>query len=229
MPLSKIAINHIKTILTSHGPDKRFPILTKSQILKFLQGTSSSSPENDKPKPEAAVLVPICNIQGQPSIMFTLRSNTLRSHSNEVSFPGGHVDENDETKADTALRETIEEVRGSYDYDNKVDILGETGAVPAKSGTMVTPILAAFTEDFSDMDHFRQVFNNPNQDEVECVFARTLEELNASEGSETLKRLGAKAPVYPGPEGKIWGMTAYILRPVLSQILLPAFSSNERL
>jgi nudix motif 8 len=46
-----------------------------------------------KNKRDAAVLIPICSVLGKPSILFTLRSKTLREHTGEVSFPGGKRDE----------------------------------------------------------------------------------------------------------------------------------------
>jgi len=29
------------------------------------------------------------------------------------------------------------------------------------------------------------------------------------------------APTFPGEEGKIWGLTAFILRPILKELLIP--------
>ena len=38
---------------------------------------------------EAAVLVSLCNVAMVPSLLYTVRSSTLRSHAGHVSFPGG--------------------------------------------------------------------------------------------------------------------------------------------
>lgn len=38
------------------------------------------------------MLVPLCELDGVGSMIFTLRSGGLSAHSGEVSFPGGHVD-----------------------------------------------------------------------------------------------------------------------------------------
>ena len=62
----------------------------------------------------AAVLVPLCTVDNEPAILFTLRSATLSSHAGQISFPGGHADCVDEEREDpvvTAIRETKEEPR----------------------------------------------------------------------------------------------------------------------
>ncbi|KZT37954.1 hypothetical protein SISSUDRAFT_986927 [Sistotremastrum suecicum HHB10207 ss-3] len=73
--------------------------------------------------PQAAVLVPLCNVEGKPSILFEVRGN-LRSHAGEVSFPGGKRDPDDKSLMDTALRETQEEIGL---VPEQVEILGELG------------------------------------------------------------------------------------------------------
>ena len=90
----------------------------------------------------AAVLVPLCTVDNEPAILFTLRSATLSSHAGQISFPGGHADCVDEEREDpvvTAIRETKEELLGhdenalstteppSYDFDSDLEILGQVG------------------------------------------------------------------------------------------------------
>lgn len=36
-------------------------------------------------------MIPLCNVDGVASVLFTKRSGTLRAHKNEVCFPGGKV------------------------------------------------------------------------------------------------------------------------------------------
>ncbi|KAG2011691.1 NUDIX hydrolase [Coprinopsis cinerea AmutBmut pab1-1] len=72
----------------------------------------------------AAVLVPFCNVDNEPSILFELRARSLRSHSGEISFPGGRVDETDPSFIYSALRETKEEL--GIDH-TKVEFLGRFG------------------------------------------------------------------------------------------------------
>jgi 8-oxo-dGTP pyrophosphatase MutT (NUDIX family) len=58
----------------------------------------------------AAVLAPLYAINGEPWLIFTRRTETLRSHSGQISFPGGQRDATDATLWETALREAEEEV-----------------------------------------------------------------------------------------------------------------------
>ena len=51
--------------------------------------TASSSSSLDSNR-EAAILIPLCTVQGIPSILFTRRSATLSTHASQISFPGGY-------------------------------------------------------------------------------------------------------------------------------------------
>ncbi|KAF9054430.1 NUDIX hydrolase domain-like protein [Panaeolus papilionaceus] len=72
----------------------------------------------------AAVLIPLCNVAGEPSILLEVRAKSLRSHSGEISFPGGRIDETDESFLYGALRETHEELGV---HPARVEVLGEIG------------------------------------------------------------------------------------------------------
>ncbi|RPD76471.1 hypothetical protein L226DRAFT_533580 [Lentinus tigrinus ALCF2SS1-7] len=91
-------------------------------------------PENahDPSETHAAVLVPFCNVNGKPGILLEVRGK-LRTHSGEVSFPGGKVDKTDPTTLAAALRETEEEVGI---HPNQVEILGRFGPPEHSLGGM---------------------------------------------------------------------------------------------
>ena len=58
----------------------------------------------------AAVLIPVIARGNGLHILLTKRSQHLRSHPGQVSFPGGKHDDEDDTLKDTAIRESEEEI-----------------------------------------------------------------------------------------------------------------------
>lgn len=58
----------------------------------------------------SAVLVPLLEAGGEPSLLFTRRSSQLPHHRGQVAFPGGLRETEDRGPFDTALREAEEEV-----------------------------------------------------------------------------------------------------------------------
>ena len=87
---------------------------------------------------DAAVLIPI--IGGiEPTVIFTVRTDTLPSHKGQISFPGGSIDNTDATAEDAALREAKEEL--GLDME-RWRILGELDAVPTfVSGYVIAPFV----------------------------------------------------------------------------------------
>ncbi len=85
----------------------------------------------------AAVLIAVL-LHPVPTVLLTLRATHLSAHAGQVAFPGGKVDEGDDSMQSAALREAQEEV-GLVPSD--VEVLG---CLPRYfTGTMfaVTPVL----------------------------------------------------------------------------------------
>ena len=59
---------------------------------------------------QAAVMVPVVEMDGEPSLLLTRRSSALAAHPGEISFPGGGVEPGDASSYETALREAAEEI-----------------------------------------------------------------------------------------------------------------------
>ncbi|KAL5013547.1 hypothetical protein ScPMuIL_007817 [Solemya velum] len=160
----------------------------------------------------AAVLIPLCVIDGVPSLLFMLRSSHLPSHSGQVCFPGGMMDKSDPDLVYTALRETEEEVGLPASVP---DIWGQLSALPSRDGSiLVTPVIA----NCGSIDISRLVLDD---NEVEDVFHRTIPSLcdPQNTGSTQFKTgRGYTLPVYLGGEFRIWGLTAIIVHQALAVI-----------
>ncbi|KGB75102.1 hypothetical protein CNBG_0940 [Cryptococcus deuterogattii R265] len=63
-----------------------------------------------RPPTDAAVLIPLMNINSEPHILMEVRANGMRVHAGEASFPGGKADDTDRDLIHTALREAHEEL-----------------------------------------------------------------------------------------------------------------------
>ena len=186
---------------------------------------SNLVPKQDPSKKtkSASVLIPLCNFKGIPSILFTLRSETVGTHKGQVSFPGGHLNE-DESAVDTAIRESIEELGPGI---GEIEIIGHCQTIPAITGTMVTPIIGFLKQNYDDYSCF-----TPNACEVDRVFIRSLDQLLDPEYRtiETYERNGKvmSLPVFGAneKEERIWGLTAFILQGVLDNLIRPTNDSE---
>ena len=83
------------------------------------------------------MLVPI--ITGpHGGILLTKRTDTLRRHSGQVSFPGGRIDPADASPEAAALRETHEEI--GLDA-HSIELIGRLRDYVTGTGFKITPIL----------------------------------------------------------------------------------------
>ncbi|NQV80727.1 MAG: CoA pyrophosphatase [Alphaproteobacteria bacterium] len=86
----------------------------------------------------AAVLVPIVGHPGAPTVLLTKRTDHLRDHAGQVSFPGGRVEVGDDGPDDTALRETAEEVGIDRAH---IEVVGRLANYETRTGFNVTPVV----------------------------------------------------------------------------------------
>jgi 8-oxo-dGTP pyrophosphatase MutT (NUDIX family) len=71
-------------------------------------------------------------------LVFTVRRADLRQHAGQISFPGGRRDPGDADLAETALRETEEELGIARE---RVQVLGLLDDVPTPSHYVITPVV----------------------------------------------------------------------------------------
>ncbi len=144
-------------------------------------------------------------------VVLTKRTDNVRTHQGQVSFPGGSYEPDDVTLERTALREAHEEV-GLRSED--VRIIGVLDDLPTNvSGFLVRPFVAEvphpyeFVHDATEVDH---------------VFAPPLG-LFADPGrrrEEVRERDGIRYPIYfYDVDGNIvWGATARMLVQLLEKL-----------
>jgi len=151
----------------------------------------------------AAVLAPIIPRPDGLTVLLTLRSAHLRSHSGQVAFPGGKIDAG-ETPAETALREAREEIGLPPDL---VEPLGWLDPYLTGTGYRVTALVALVDPAFAPP---------PTPDEVADAFETPVAFLMdaANHRLEERQWRGRTRKFYAMPYGEryIWGVTAGILR-----------------
>ncbi|HYN36409.1 MAG TPA: CoA pyrophosphatase [Actinomycetota bacterium] len=158
---------------------------------------------------DAAVLIPIIGGEN-PSLIFTVRTETLPSHKGQISFPGGSIDLGDESSEAAALREAHEEI--GLD-PNSVEVLGRLDSMHTfVSGYVVTPVIGWIEE---------QPELKPNEAEVAQILqiplADLAEEIRSEPGFENQGRtLPTEAWIWD--DQVIWGVTAKIVRTFLERL-----------
>ena len=131
----------------ANNPLARHKILTPETIAKRLARPPLPDAPEDLhliPIPpgarvtEAAVMVPLVPRPSGVQVLLTQRTPHLSDHAGQISFPGGRVEPSDETREETALRETEEEIGLLRD---RVTILGRLPDYEIPTGFRITPVV----------------------------------------------------------------------------------------
>lgn len=93
----------------------------------------------------AAVLVPLFEEGGNLHVLLTRRTEDVRDHKGQISFPGGRKDAVDQTMIDTALRECKEEIGVP---EARVRILGELDDLVTVTDYLVSPYVGLIPHPF---------------------------------------------------------------------------------
>jgi len=165
------------------------------------------------PFSHAAVLVPLFQKDGDCHLLFTKRSDQVKYHKGEISFPGGVVDEEDSELVSTALREAHEEI-GLRESD--VQIIGVLDDIVTITEFIVTPIVGLFPYPYPF-----KISEVEIAELIEVPLSFLLDDNCYSE--KEIFRDGQKEVVYTYQYGKhiIWGATARILKQFLDLIPSP--------
>ena len=150
----------------------------------------------------AAVLVAIVE-RVHPTVILTLRPETMRKHPGQISFPGGRIDPGDADEIAAALREAQEEIGLP---PASVEVLGVADRYRTVTGFEVTPVLGIVPPDLP---------LTPHPGEVAALFEAPLHYLLDPEHQrvKTAEWRGRQRRYYEIEwEGRrIWGATAAMI------------------
>jgi 8-oxo-dGTP pyrophosphatase MutT (NUDIX family) len=99
---------------------------------KFKKMPYRSLVPKDDSFQSAVMIIFVPDEDGDASVLLTIRSENLGSHSGQISFPGGRL-ENDETPLQAALRETYEEIGVPQELIRVVAQLSDFYVIPSNS------------------------------------------------------------------------------------------------
>ena len=155
------------------------------------------------PPIESAVLAGLVPRKQGTQVLLTRRTDGLRHHGGQVSFPGGRIESSDRNAIAAAIRESNEEIAL---LPSQISPLGFLDPFTTISGFRVMPVVAVIDPAYIAV---------ANPDEVADVFEVPLDFLMAP---ENLRRVevdyrGRRRAVleYDWPGQRIWGATAAIL------------------
>lgn len=152
---------------------------------------------------DAAVLVGLVPREQGTQVLLTRRTDALRQHAGQVSFPGGRIEHADADAVAAALRETQEEIGL---VAPQIHPLGFLDPLATITGYRVQPVVAVLANDY---------VAQPDPNEVADVFEVPLAFLldPANLATHTLDYRGRPRQVfeYRYPAQRIWGATASML------------------
>lgn len=172
---------------------------------------------------DAAVLLPLVQTEEGVSVLFEVRSKSLRRQPGEVCFPGGRYECADSSFAVTAVRETCEEL-GLRPED--VSVCAELDVLVTHNGPIIHPfvgIIKDVSRIKSSADEVEEVFTVPLKVLLEQVPLKASALLADHPGEDFPYdlvpqkkrgwRMNKEYNVYFYQYGKyvIWGLTARML------------------
>jgi 8-oxo-dGTP pyrophosphatase MutT (NUDIX family) len=165
----------------------------------------------NSPRIPAGVLIPIFIRDGQYHILFIQRTDRVRDHKSQISFPGGAYEKADGTMLNTALREAEEEI-GLHPGD--VQVLGELDDM-ATAGTnyVISPVVGLIPYPYNfKVDQFE------TEEIIEVPLTALMDKNCMEEGTALVDGQPINSYFYHYKNRTIWGATARILKQFLEII-----------
>ncbi len=163
----------------------------------------------DASRVPAAVLVPIFYKQGEYYILFTKRTEGVKDHKGQISFPGGSYEEQDGTLVNTALRECTEELGLPAEA---VEVLGELDDTPTlTTDYLISPFVASIPWPYE-----LKLDSTEVEEVIEVPVSALLDRDCWREETDTLRSQPITTYSYYYRGEVIWGATARILHQFLN-------------
>jgi len=183
-------------------------IETMKQRLRQLLSQRQKRHIVDASRISAAVLLPIYWKQEEYYLLFTKRTQRVKEHKGQISFPGGAYQEGDGTLANTALRECAEEIGLMAE---QVEVLGELDdTISRTSNFIITPFVALIPWPY----HFR-MDEGEVEELIEVPISVLLEKGCQHQKTEIIDGEAVTSYFYHYQGRVIWGATARILKQFL--------------
>ena len=180
----------------------RLRFASEEPLPDMLYGDLGARPDGNNLTP-ASVLVPIVARDDGLTMLLTQRTAHLKSHSGQVSFPGGKAEPHDPSAEDTALREAHEEIGLARE---RVELLGRLSRYHTRTGFRVTPVVGIVSPPLElkpDAQEVAEVFEVP--------LSFLLDPANHQKHAREIE--GRQVPYWAIPYDRhyIWGATAAML------------------
>jgi 8-oxo-dGTP pyrophosphatase MutT (NUDIX family) len=167
-------------------------------------------------RPQAAVLLPLYAQRGELHVVLTKRTEAVKSHKGEISFPGGSLEAVDRDLVATALRESDEEI-GLRPAD--VEVIGRLDDMVMVSRFHVTAYVGmiAAAAPYAWQPQVAEVAAV-----IEVPLCHLLDPANRTRVPRQREGEVVYLDAFRYGEHLIWGATARILRNFIEVALTPA-------
>ena len=197
----ELFLKHIEAVKNTKLPgiEAQFKLAPKLRL-----NYNAKKIKADDPKIAAVLALFYPNQNNEVTLLLTKRANYNGTHSGQISFPGGKVEQSDLNLKQTALRETFEEV-GIIDED--IEVIRElTEVYIPPSNFLVTPFIGII--------YNKPVFkvNSEVAKIIEVPFSKLIDETNIGSIKITNSYMKeTSVPCFKIDDSIIWGATAMIL------------------